>query len=293
MRTQLLGSGLIAQSQSSLPPFVLHRPASLPEAMETALRKPNALIVAGCSDLVAQFREGLVPDEVVSLQRVPELTEISHENGVLSIGSMVTHHRGSASPVVREVSLALAEAWKSIATVRIRFKATIGGNLMSRRHRYEMPIILSAVDAEMHFCGELGDRRLPVSALWDAEKTPSGLLTKVTVETDSLDWFGYDRSMRPLTTVALSIRSEGPAGLRITATCGSEYRKTFIMSHVQEVAGVWELDARSVASTLVGQLPEEAADYSGTIDYRRHLVGVLCRRLLQSAIATANERTTL
>lgn len=292
MRTQRLDSGLVAQSQSSLPPFVLHRPASLLEAMETLHRKPNALIAAGCSDLVAQFREGLVPDEVMSLRQVPELTEISHDNGVLTIGSMVTHHRGSISPVVRGVSVALAEAWKSIATVRIRFKATVGGNLMSRRNRYEMPIILSAVDANMHFQGASGARTIPVSALWHGEKAPRGLLTKVSVDTDSLVWFGYDRSMRPLTTVALAVRPEGAAGLRITATCGSEYRKTFIMSHVQKVDGISDLDAQLVASTLAEQLPEEAADYSGSIDYRRQIVGVLCRKLLQAAIASAIERTT-
>lgn len=292
MRINQLGSGLIAQSQSSLPPFVLHRPTTLHEAMELSLQKPNALFAAGCSDLVAQFREGLVPDEVVSLQRVPELTEISHEGGVLHIGSMVTHHRGSSSPIVRELSSGLSNAWKSIATVRIRFKATVGGNLMARRHRYEMPVMLSALDANMHFHGDVAERRLPVATLWDNETVPAGLLTSISIETDSLLWFGYDRSMRPLTTVALAIRSDGEGRMRVTATCGSEYRRTFVLNHTQESSAINQLDVPSVAEALALQLPEEAADYSGSIGYRRRLVAVLSRRLLQAATASTHERTT-
>lgn len=290
MRTQLLDSGIIAQSQSSLPPFELHRPTSLREAQELIAAKPNAVIAAGCSDLVAQFREGLIPDEVVSILRVSELTQIKHENDVLTIGSLVTHFKGSSSPVVRDVSVALAEAWKSIATVRIRFRATIGGNLMARRHRYEMPIILSAVNANMKFQADTGAHTIPVAALWDSDTPPAGLMTNVTVDTDSLLWFGYDRSMRPLTTVALAIRSEDDNNLRITATCGSEYRKTFIMEHTQRGSTVADIDAGAVASTLAAELPDETADYSGTAEYRRHLVGVLSRRLLEASHTSAPER---
>ena len=287
MRGQKLGAGLIAQSQSALPPFILHRPTSLGEAVALTRQHPEAVIAAGCSDLVAQFREGLEPDVLISVQRIKELREISNDAGILTIGSLVSHTEGSKSPEILSSIPALAAAWGSIATVRIRYRGTLGGNLLARRYRYEMPVILSALGAQMQFQG--GDlAALPVSSLWDQNLGNVGILTAVTVDTASLLWFGYERSMRPLSTVSLAVRKDAVAGLTVSAVCGSEYRQPFVLSHTAEATDITELDPAIVGGVLAAQLPEEAADYAGSIDYRRHLVGVLCRRLL--AQATGNQR---
>ncbi|WP_224088662.1 FAD binding domain-containing protein [Arthrobacter sp. StoSoilB13] len=287
MRGQKLGAGLIAQSQSALPPFVLHRPTSLGEAVALTRQHPEAVIAAGCSDLVAQFREGLEPEVLISVQRIKELRAISNEDGLLRIGSLVSHAEGSRSPEILSTVPALAAAWGSIATVRIRYRGTLGGNLLARRYRYEMPVILSALGAQMQFQG--GDiAALPVSSLWDRDPGNVGILTAVTVGTPSLLWFGYERSMRPLSTVSLAVRKNPQAGLTVTAVCGSEYRQPFVLSHTAEATAITELDPAFVGEVLAAQLPDEAGDYSGSIDYRRHLVGVLCRRLL--ADATGNQR---
>lgn len=287
MRGQKLGAGLIAQSQSALPPFVLHRPTSLGEAVALTRQHPEAVIAAGCSDLVAQFREGLEPEVLISIQRIKELRAISNEDGLLRTGSLVSHAEGSRSPEILSSVPALAAAWGSIATVRIRYRGTLGGNLLARRYRYEMPVILSALGAQMQFQG--GDiAALPVSSLWDPDPGNVGILTAVTIDTPSLLWLGYERSMRPLSTVSLAVRKNPKAGLTVTAVCGSEYRQPFVLSHTAEATAITELDPAFVGEVLAAQLPDEAGDYSGSIDYRRHLVGVLCRRLL--AEATGNQR---
>ncbi|MGO4246806.1 xanthine dehydrogenase family protein subunit M [Paenarthrobacter sp. RAF54_2] len=286
MRGQKLGAGLIAQSQSALPPFILHRPTSLGEAVGLTRHHPKAVIAAGCSDLVAQFREGLEPEVLISVQRIKELREVSNEAGILRIGSLVSHTEGSRSPEILSSVPAFAAAWGSIATVRIRYRGTLGGNLLARRYRYEMPVILSALGAQMLFQG--GDiAALPVSSLWDRTLGNVGILTAVTVDTASLLWFGYERSMRPLSTVSLAVR-KNTAGLTVSAVCGSEYRQPFVLSHTAEATDIAELDPAFVGEVLAAQLPDEAGDYAGSIDYRRHLVGVLCRRLL--AEATGNQR---
>ncbi|ABM08060.1 FAD binding domain-containing protein [Paenarthrobacter aurescens] len=287
MRGQKLGAGLIAQSQSALPPFILHRPTSLGEAVALTRQHPEAVIAAGCSDLVAQFREGLEPEVLISVQRIKELRAISNNAGVLSIGSSVSHAEGSRSPDILSTVPALAAAWGSIATVRIRYRGTLGGNLLSRRYRYEMPVILSALGGQMQFHG--GDiTTLPVSSLWDRTLGNVGILTAVTVDTASLLWFGYERSMRPLSTVSLAVRKNAVAGLTVSAVCGSEYRRPFVLSHASEATDITELDPVAVGEVVAAQLPDEAGDYTGSIDYRRHLVGVLCRSLL--AEATGNQR---
>jgi len=282
LRGQKLGAGLIAQNQSALPPFILYRPTSLPDAADLMKQHPEAVIAAGCSDLVAQIREGCQPDVVISLQHVNELRSISHEAGVLGIGSLVTHHVGSTNPDIRALLPALATAWGSIATVRIRYRATLGGNLMARRFRYELPIILSALNGQMHFRAS-DDATLPVSSLWDRDARIPGILTGVTLETGSLLWFGYERSMRPVITVALAVRRHADAGITVTAVCGSEYRQPFVLTHAAAATAISDLDPVAVGAVLASQLPDAAGDFTGTAEYRRHLVGVLSSRLLASA----------
>ena len=281
MRTQALGAGLVAQSQFAMAPFRLHRPTTIEDALAIVSEHPDAVIAAGCSDLVAQIREGCAPQALVSLQKVDALRAIRHEAGVLHIGPMVTHYAGSTDETVGNTIPNLAAAWASIATVRIRYTATVGGNLMARRYRYEMPLLLGALGADLVF--DAGATTRPVASLWaDSVSAQRGLLTDITVRTDDLVWFGYERSMRPTATVALAVRRNPDGTLQVRAQAGSEYRHGFALT--ADIC-VGDLDPLEVSAQLAQQLPDDCADYTGSAEYRRHLVRVLTRRLLTAACA--------
>lgn len=281
MRAQQLGAGLLAPSQSSLEPFVLHRPTTVPEAVDVLGLYPDATVAAGCTDLVAQCREGRAPERVVSVRRLPGLQRVSAADGTLRIGAGLTHHRGSTDAVLREHLPALAAAWGAIATVRIRYSATLGGNLMARRTRYEMPVILGALGARLEFAASSAAHR-PVDWLWESDPwSASGLLTGVVVDTGDLLWFGYERSMRPLTTVAAAVRGDPGGGRTVTATVGSEYHPPVTLT---ASADTGEPDAlTSAAERAARGLPDSVGDGSASAPYRRHLTGVLLRRLLTTA----------
>ncbi|WP_037243013.1 FAD binding domain-containing protein [Rhodococcus wratislaviensis] len=288
MRTQALGAGLVAQTQFAMAPFRLHRPTTIEDALAIVSEHPDAVIAAGCSDLVAQIREGCAPNTLVSLQKVDALRAIRHEAGVLHIGPMVTHHMGATDEIVAAAIPNLATAWASIATVRIRYTATVGGNLMARRYRYEMPLLLGALDADLIY--DAGALSRPVASLWaDSGTAQRSVLTDITVRTDDLVWFGYERSMRPTATVALAVRRSPDGTLQVRAQSGSEYRHGFALT---ADTGASELDPLEVSAQLAQQLPDECADYTGSAEYRRHLVRVLTRRLLTAACAQLKGKTT-
>ena len=117
----------------------------------------------------------------------------------------------------------------------------------------------------------------------------SGLLTDITVRTDDLVWFGYERSMRPTATVALAVRRNPDGTLQVRAQSGSEYRHGFALT---ADTGARELDPLEVSAQLAQQLPDDCADYTGSAEYRRHLVRVLTRRLLTAACAQLKGTTT-
>ncbi|MGW0928616.1 FAD binding domain-containing protein [Streptomyces sp. NPDC002644] len=262
----LLPNGLVAPTQRSLAPFVLHRPGSLDEAVAEGAR-PGAVYAQGCSDLFARFREGLRCDSLVSLERVAGLTGTSVRDGALEIGAGVAHHDGAHDPVVRAALPAFADAWGRIANHRIRQRATIGGNLMARRTRYEMSIMLQALGARLRLRTPDGPLELDPAALWERAEPHGALLTSIVVPDTGRLWFGYERSMRPLATAAVAVRGE-----EVTLTVGSEYTRP----HTLRLA-LGEDPARAAAT-----LPDSLGDAAASADYRRHLAGVLLRRLLNA-----------
>ena len=286
MRQQALGHGLVAQSQRALAPFALFRPQSLDELRQVLAEHPGATLVAGSTDVFARIREGLTPRVVVGLRRLTELRRIEHTAGELRLGATVTHHDGSTAPAVRSAIPELAAAWAAIATVRIRSSATLGGNLMARRFRYELPVILGALDARMDF---LDGGTLPVRGLWDDDPTSPACLRSVAVRTSDLVWFGYDRTLRPLTTLALAVRRTAE-GLQVSATVGSELSRPITLTAGRPVVEVAAL--AGIGAELAAGLPEEIADYSGPADYRRHVAGVQIDRLLTRAAASGIDDET-
>lgn len=282
MRSSALGAGLVAQTQGGMPPFRLQRPTSVREAMDVHEQLPGAVFAAGCTDLVAQVREGLQVVDLVSLRRVAGLSAVTFEDGVLQLGSLLTHDRAATDETLRAHVPGLAEAWAAVATVRVRYRATLGGNLMARRPRYELPVLLSSLDATALLSQGQQVRRTPVEDLWSEPSAPSPLLQQVAVDTGSLRWFGYDRSMRPLLTVALSVRAAAE-GLRLTAAVGSEYGAPFLLRHTVPEDALGGLAPREVGGEMAADVPDRSGDYAGSAGYRRRVVAALLARHLQTA----------
>ncbi|MGI5467434.1 FAD binding domain-containing protein [Streptomyces sp. CA-132043] len=220
----------------------------------------------GCSDLVAQFREGLRCSTLVALDRVPELRRIRYADGALRLGAGTDHHSGSRDSAVRGALPAFADAWGSIATHRIRQRATLGGNLMARRTRYELSIMLGALGARLHLTSAAGPSVLSPGDLWDRAEPPGALLHTVEIPDVPGVWFGYERSMRPLATVAVAVR-----GTAVTVSVGAEYSPPHT---VRTTLGAGLTEA-------VSALPESIGDMAGSAPYRRHLAAVLAGRLLR------------
>lgn len=110
-----------------MPPFNLHNPKSLDEALATAAELTTAGHdfdwVAGGTDLLPNYKWHLnVKPHVISLAGVSELTELSTTH----IGAMVRLHDLAAADSTHPV---LAKAADSIASVLIRRSGTVGGNI--------------------------------------------------------------------------------------------------------------------------------------------------------------------
>ena len=264
----VFAAGLVASSAKSLAPFKLYQPGSVAEALAALATVENPVLLAGGTDLVACFNEGLNPLAIVDLARVEELRSIEADSHLLDIGAGVTHGVGCVHAAVRSRVPGFARAWERIANPRIRFRATLGGNLMARRARYEGAMLLTALGASLEFASAAGSRSLTVPDLCAGRAPPQSLLTRIRIETTDLLWYGYERSMRPLITLATGLYRNAGA-MRLRCAVATEYLHPVVLELALPAADLAQVAAvaRTTAHEAFKQLPASFADPVVTHSY--------------------------
>ena len=156
--------------------FAFHTPSSLKEAAELlAQYDGDARVMSGGTALMLLLKQSLVnPDHIISLHRVPEARSIEVSDGVLHIGGLVTQREMELSPVVREATPLLANAYSRVATVRIRNAATVGGGLAQADPAMDPPSSLLVLNASVKVTSASGERIIPIADWYsDYYETPS------------------------------------------------------------------------------------------------------------------------
>ncbi len=277
----LASAGLIPASAGSLPRLGLYQPRSISEAVALLEEAPAPTVLAGGTDLVACFNEGLKPSSLIDLSKLAELRSIDADDRSLRLGAMVTHGAGCKHTAVVQRAPGFAAAWARIANPRIRCRATLGGNLMARRARYEASLLLQALGAQVRLVTRQGSHEVPPGALWTPDVPSHALLHSVVVETGSLLVFRYERSLRPLLTFASCVRAH-PQGLMLTCAVASEYLRPVRIDlqlpglQIAHLAG----RAKAIARDVFEQLPETFADAVLSHAYARSAGAVLLARQL-------------
>lgn len=144
-----------------LPPFRMHRPTSLAEAV--ALRDrlgDDAAYYCGGSELLLVMKAGLTDlSDLIDIKGIDALRSITFSDGVLRIGAAATHREIDRHPLVREHLPVLASVAKRIANVRVRSVGTIGGNLAFADPASDLATLMQAVGAVVHVRGAGGVQR--------------------------------------------------------------------------------------------------------------------------------------
>ena len=278
-------AGLVPTSARCLLPLKLYQPRSVSEVLEALAAAEHPVIFAGGTDLVAAFNEGLQPRELVSLAHVAELHTLEADAQGVHIGAMVTHHAGCTNEALLRRAPGFAQAWSRITNPRIRFTGTLAGNLMARRVRYEGSVLLSAARASLVFVTTDGTLRLSPRDLWAGAVPQRALLTQIELPTADLVAYFYERSMRPLITLAAGLRRSAD-GLRLTCAVATEYLRPVLLEVRLPGADLARVarDARALAAEAFVQLPDTFFDPVVTRSYARAAGAALLARRLEGVL---------
>jgi xanthine dehydrogenase small subunit len=141
------------------------RPQSLAECLRLAAENPDSRFVAGNTDLgVVTNLRGQRCSHLISLENVPELIEFRSGNDAVEIGAGLTltqigEYWKDAPPVFRQ--------WLPLfASVLIRNRATLGGNLATASPIGDAAPMLLALDAEVRIASQSGERIVPLNVFF-------------------------------------------------------------------------------------------------------------------------------
>jgi len=284
--------------------FELILPESVDECIK-ALAKggPESKLLAGGTDLLPQLKNGLLkPARVIDLSGVARLRSIEVGNGRgLKIGSAVTARTLELDRTVRASYLSLAESGALVGSVQIRNLATLGGNICNAAPSADMAPPLLALDAEAVITGPKGERRVPIAAFFTGVRrtvlAPDEILVELVVPNPGAHSGG--NYLRHTPRRELDIAVVGVAS-QLTLANGRCTKARIALAAVAPVplraaAAEQVLEGQAVTPDLIKRAADLAVDAArpisdqrGSADFRRHLVRVLTRRTLTTALARAS-----
>jgi len=283
--------------------FHLALPRSIEDCLKLlAERGPEAKLVAGGTDLLPQMKNGLIkPAAVIDLSGVADLRVLRREDGAgLRVGASVAAREIELDPYTRSAYPALAESGALVGSVQIRNLATVGGNLCNAAPSADMAPPLMALEAEAIIAGPRGRRRVPMADFFTGVRrtvlAPDELLVELIVPAPGPRSGG--QYLRHTPRRELDIAVVGVAS-QVTLSDGVCRKARIALAAVaptpiRATAAERALEGQPLTAQHIAraaQLAVEAArpisDQRGSADFRRHLVGVLTRRTLTTALERA------
>jgi CO/xanthine dehydrogenase FAD-binding subunit len=258
-------------------------PRSLAEALELKAERPDAVPIAGGTDVMVGVNfDRLRPAAFLNLEEVEELRGWSAENGDVRLGARVTYTEllggdlGAGLP-------ALAEAARTVGSPQIRNRGTVGGNLGTASPAGDALPPLLVGDASVELASVRGTRTLPLrdflvgpkrNAL-EPDELIAGVLVRRPRGRETFMKVG-PRNAMVIAVCSLAVRVDPEDGV-VTASFGS----------AGPTAGLVQAPLAE-AGDFPDRVAEAAApidDVRGSARYRRHALRVLAARALERCLA--------
>lgn len=281
--------------------FELSEPATLDEAFDLlADGDPGVRPMGGGTALMLMMKAQIFkPERLVSLRNVGGCFDglrIDADRSHIRIGGMTTFAEIECSPMVLQHLPAVVRTMKTLANIRVRHVASVGGNLAHADPHLDLPPVWMAHAASIRIVSKTGERVIPVEDLFAGyyETTleggeliaevivpvrPEWTSTYVKVTTRSAhDW--------PALGIAVSANLQGRRvnDLRLVLSAALD-RPTRLVAAENELRGS-DLDEAALKRAGEAAVAEVDihSDSRGSAAYKQHLLRVHLSRAMHSLV---------
>ncbi len=289
-------------------PFAYEAPGTIDEAVALLDKHGDrARPIAGGTDVLVQARANRWDlDAIVDVKNIPELTEISHyPDGSVSIGAAVPCYKIYEDQKIRDNFPGIIDAVEMIGGIQIQSRASLGGNLCNSSPSADGICPLIAYNAVCHIAGPGGDdnhRDVPVEDFCTGPGSNvlgRGEILVSLVLPNPGDNFGagYERFI-PRNEMDIAVAGAG-VSVKLSGDGNTFEAARVALAAVAPVplvvpAAEAALVGNSVSDEVIDAAAAAAADAAspisdmrGTVAQRKHLSGVLTRRMINQAVERA------
>lgn len=282
--------------------FSYDAPTSLEEAIALLHQHGDeAKILAGGHSLIPMMKLRFAsPTHLIDLNNVPGLSYIKEEDGYLKIGAMTKEVEVEESDLLKSKYHLFADATKLIADPQVRNFGTLGGNLAHGDAANDHPAVMMALGAEVEITGQEGKRVVSIDefffGFYMTAVQHGEVLTEIRIPAaEGRYGSAYHKAERKVGDYAtagvaamVQIGADGKctrAGIGLTNVNSVPMRA----SRSEEVLIGSDLseDVINQAAQYASEDCNPSADLRGDEDYKRHLVKVITKRMLNKAISRA------
>jgi CO/xanthine dehydrogenase FAD-binding subunit len=281
-------------------PFEYVRPQSIAEACELLAADEDARVVAGGQTLIPMLAMRLArPARLVDIYRIPELSGIRAEDGILVIGATTRQVQVERSALAHSSLPLLAKALPWVGHPPTRNRGTVGGSVANADPSAEIPLVAVTLGAEIEITNPDGVTAMAaddffigpmltsvgpgdcVSAvrfpMWSNGKIGTGFHEVSARKSDfafvaAAAQVALDDDGRCL-DIALGIGGVGDRAVRldVSALIGGRLDKASVIDAVRDAT----------------QVLEATSDLHASADYRMRVAVVLGSRAVEDAVAEA------
>jgi carbon-monoxide dehydrogenase medium subunit len=280
-------------------------PSTVAEATTLFAQKgERARALAGGTDIIVQVRENRRDlDLLIDLKNIPEVNELSFDPAKgLRLGAAVPCYRVYEDAKIAKAYPALNDAASLIGGIQIQSRASVGGNLCNASPAADTIPALIAHEAVAVIAGSKGTRELPVeqfctgpgrNALQPGEflvrlvlpspKARSGSAYLRFIPRNEMDIavvgvgvaLTFDDAKSRCMSARIALGAVAPTPLLVSDAGAALVGSSLAEGDIEMAVTV----ARAAAKPI--------SDMRGDADYRRHLVGVLVKRAIRTAMERA------
>ncbi len=283
-------------------PFTYHDPRTLGDATALLAKNDNVRVLAGGQSLVPMmnFRYAM-PDHLIDLNKVSELSYIRVEKDKLKIGAMTRQRDIEFSADIGKHCPLLQTALTHVGHRQTRNRGTLGGSLCHLDPSAELANMAALFSATMHVVSKRGARDIAFADFAAGYMTtalePDELLAGVTLslpqKTQGHAFEEFARRHGDFAIVACSVRmaldAQGnisDAAIALSGLSHAPIRPTAIETALR---GQKPDAATFKAAAAEAEKIDAITDAYVTTAYRQHLARVLTHRALEQAAAKTKE----
>ncbi len=284
-----------------LPEFNYLKPKSIQEALALLNEyKGSAKIYAGGTDIIPKLkrREIKTPRYLIDIKGIQRLNYIKNEEDMLRIGALATIDAVEGSPVIRQDYNVLYQAARSMASVQIRNRGTIAGNICNAVPSADSAPALLVLDARVKLLSLQAKRVIGMEKLFAGPNrtnmTAKEMLEEIQIPRPDTHSKGIYIKLSPrhsmdlaVVGVAVLINYDGDSVQNIRIALGAVSPTPMRAKKAEAYLLGKKLDDSSIdsAAQIAAAEARPISDQRASAEYRRDMITVLTRRAIRQISA--------